>query len=234
MKALQKMYKETQIKLKNFQKLSKCRNMDSPNNLDSICHINLNLFMEYFKKEIKNKLDYNIKYDYYLITFIYNYLASLKSYLNRKTRYIEQNVPKDYKQKILEILRKYWKSGRKTTIIDKLIIIRDRLEHEDLTSGTSLKIIYYEDHIVQKLMIDKVEIIGAFTDSYNLIKEMNNEIERFIANQLNKLDLRHCILFMNAFYKHYKNKHYSLLYPEPTDDEIKKYDELIENLSRQN
>ena len=40
-KALEKKKKEIENRLKNFDKLSKCRNMDFPDNLTHICQINL-------------------------------------------------------------------------------------------------------------------------------------------------------------------------------------------------
>ena len=45
--------------------------------------------MSKHENKIKGKLNYKLKYDYMLSTVIYNFLASLKSYLNRKKKDIE-------------------------------------------------------------------------------------------------------------------------------------------------
>ena len=230
---IDKEYKKTLKKMKDFENLSKCRNMDFPNNLDNICRNNLSIFMSYYNKEIKNKIDYKIKFDYMLITFIYNYLASLKSYMNRKKRYIDKNVPSEYKIEIEAIVQKYWKSNRGLTLLDKLILIRDRMEHENLTSGIVLNVSYYKDHIEQILTIDGIDIVKSFNDIMVSLIGLNKEINDYINKKLGDINLRHCALFLNAFHKKYKKKEFTNLFPEATEHEIIKYDNLIDKLSKE-
>lgn len=192
---IDKEYKKTLKKMKNFENLSKCRNMDFPNNLDNICRNNLSIFMSYYNKQIKNKTDYKIKFDYTLITFIYNFLASLKSYINRKKRYIDKNVPSEYKKEIETIVQKHWKSKRKLTLLDKLILIRDRMEHENLTSGIVLNVSYYKDYIEQILTIDGIDIVKSFNDTMVTLASLNEEINDYINKELSNINLRHCDVF---------------------------------------
>lgn len=230
---IDKEYKKTLKKMKNFENLSKCRNMDFPNNLDNICRNNLSIFMSYYNKQIKNKTDYKIKFDYTLITFIYNFLASLKSYINRKKRYIDKNVPSEYKKEIETIVQKHWKSKRKLTLLDKLILIRDRMEHENLTSGIVLNVSYYKDYIEQILTIDGIDIVKSFNDSMVTLASLNEEINDYINKELSNINLRHCALFLNAFHKKYKKKEFTRLFPEATKHEIIKYENLIDKLSKE-
>lgn len=229
-KALEKKKKEIENRLKNFDKLSKCRNMDFPDNLTHNCQINLNLLNNYYETKIKGNLEYRLKYDYLLSTFIYNFLVSLKSYLNRKKKDIEKRVPVENKQRIIDIFEKYWKAGRNQTVIDRLIIIRDRMEHDKITSGVLLKRTYWKDRIEERLLVDDVEIIVEANNSFNELKKLNKEIEEYIGQELSKLKLRKCCLFLNAFNRHFKKKPFTQLLPEETELEIMIFDNEIEKL----
>lgn len=229
-KSLEKKRKQMENRCKNFEKLSKCRNMDFPDNLTHICKINLDILNIYYENKIKGKLNYKLKYDYMLSTVIYNFLASLKSYLNRKKKDIEKRVPNDNKKDIIAIFEKYWKASRKQTTIDKLIIIRDRMEHNKITSGVILNRTYREDYIEDHLMVDNIEIIPESNNAFNELKKLNEEIGIYIEQELSKLRLRESCLFLNAFNRRFNIKPFTQLIPEETDYEIKLFDEEIERL----
>lgn len=229
-KILEKKKKEIEKSLKNFEKLSKCRNMDFPNNLTQICKINLKLLNDYYETKINENIRYELKYDYILITFIYNFLASLKSYLNRKKKDIERRVPVENKQDLLNIFEKYWKAARNQTIIDQLIIIRDRMEHDTITTGIALNRSYWNDHIKDCLVVDNLEIITAANDSLKELERLDLEIKDYIEQQLSKLNLRECCLFLNAFNRHFNKKPFTQLFPEETEYEIRIFDNEIKNL----
>ena len=85
---LDERYNKEKDKIKLFKALTDCRHMDHPNNLNDICFINLKMFNAYCINNIFDNIDYTIKRDYNLVTLIYNYLASLKSYLNKKLKFL--------------------------------------------------------------------------------------------------------------------------------------------------
>ncbi len=229
-KALENKKKEIEKRLKNFEKLSKCRNLDFPDNLTHICKINLDLLNKYYETKINGKLEYKLKYDYALMTFIYNFLASLKSYLNRKKKDIERRVPVENKEYVLKIFERYWKARRNTTIIDRLVNIRDRMEHDKISSGFNLKRTYWQDHIEDHLIVDNLEIVVEANKALEELKKLNTEIEQYIALELSKLKLRECCLFLNAFNRRFKRKPFTQLMPEETLEEIKVFDNEIERL----
>lgn len=227
---LEKNRKAAIKRLKNFELLSKCRNMDFPNNLTYICKINLDVLKDYYENKIKNNISYKLKFDYVLTTFVYNYLASLKSYLNRKKKDIEKRVPFENKKDILDIFEKYWKARRNKTIIDKLIIIRDRMEHDIIISGIVLNRQYWDNYIEDRLMVDDIEIISATCNAYDEISKLNEEISAYIEKELSKLNLRENCLFLNAFNRKFNKPPFTSLIPEETDLEKQIFDEKIEIL----
>ena len=229
-KTLENKRKQMENKWKNFYQLSKCRNMDFPENLTHVCRINLDILNSYYENKINGKLNYKLKYDYMLITIIYNFLASLKSYLNRKKKDIEKRVPNNNKKDIIAIFEKHWKAGRKETNIDKLILIRDRMEHDKIMSGVILNRKHWEDHIEDLLMVDNIEIIPESNNAFNELKKINEEIEKYIEQELSKLKLRESCLFLNAFNRRFNKKPFTQLFPEETDYEIKLFDKEIERL----
>ncbi len=229
-KALEKKRKEMEKRWENFNKLSKCRNMDFPDNLTHICKINLDILNNYYESKINGKLNYKLKHDYILSTVIYNFLASLKSYLNRKKKDIEKRAPNDNKNDIIAIFEKYWKASRKQTTIDKLIIIRDRMEHDKITSGVILNRTCWKDYIEDHLMVDNIEIVPESNNAFNELKKLNEEIGIYIEQELSKLKLRESCLFLNAFNRRFNIKPFKQLYPEETDYEIKLFDEEIARL----
>ena len=228
---INKYYNENLEKIKIYQKLSRCKNFDYPNNMTNICFINLKMFLLYFNK-IKKDVYYRAKNDYNLITYIYNYLASIKSYLNRKYKAIEKIFPMPYKTEIKAIFTLYWKAGRNKTTIDKLITLRNKFEHEDI-SGISLNRIYYKDKIIYKIKIKNYEIVSAFIKAYIELKEMKEKIETYGEDNLQSINLRQHILFINAFNKNFGKTKYCLLEPQETEQEIKFYDDLIKKLKTQ-
>lgn len=239
MNKLQTEYKLINNKLKNFNSLQNCRNMDFPNNLDKVCKINFNSYFGYYRKTIENNNLYNPKFDYNLITLIYNYVTSVKSYLNRKKRYIEKKVYSKNKGDVLIIFEKYWKTNRYTTNFDKLVAIRDLMEHENLLNGFSLNRAYYKDYVDTKLMYQlnlkntsiDVDVNALFILSQKNINDMNTEITNYVNDTLHKLNLRDCSLFLNAFYRKFKNENFTQLFPEETIEEMKIYDKIIEDLN---
>lgn len=219
-------YKKIKEKIKDFTELSACRTIDFPNNLIEVCLANLNTYLNYYHKVIMDN-NYKIKLDYILVTHITNYLSSVKAYLNRKRRAIEKKTfPKKYKDSILMIFVEYWKKDRDDSYIDKLIIIRNKYEHEKV-SGISLKSYWYKDRVEKIVTIDNINITELFINSINELKQLDCEISAYIEIELSKIDLRHCVLFLNAFNKSKGEKKHSILLPEETEDEIKRYDEII-------
>lgn len=229
-RALEKKKKEMERRFKNFKELSNCRDMDFPNNLTHICKINLDILNNYYEYKIKDNLNYQLKYDYLLITFIYNFLASIKSYLNRKKRDIEKRVPNENKKEILDIFEKYWKKNRRETIIDNLVFVRDKMEHENITSGGVLKRAIWQDRIEDHLLINNIEIIENANKAFKEINNLNNDIDKYIEEKLSKLKLRECSLFLNAFYRRFKNERFIQILPEETELEIETFNNEIEYL----
>jgi len=222
---------EVMERLKNFQALQEYRNMDFPKNLLNVCKNNLQFYFAYFNSVICNKNDYRPKLDTVLVTYIINYLSSVKSYINRKKRSIEgKKVPGIYKNSMLSIIEKYWtKRGQKVTKIDILIEIRDKFEHECI-EGISIRTEYNQDSIFKTVMIGEANINALFVDAYKELELMNEEIEKYLKVEMDKINLRDCILFMNAFNRFYNKQVYSLLFPEETEEEIEAYDNLLKEL----
>ncbi len=227
---LEKKRKETQKRLQHFEELSKYRNIDFPNNLTIICKNNLEELNKYFFEKIHNNIDYEIKFDYDLLTAIYNYVASLKSYLNRKKRAIETRCKSVDKAELTSIFEKYWKANRNKTILDKLITIRDRMEHDTLTTGIKLETCFYQECFERKLVVDNIDIIELSNKGYEELISLGRDIENFVEKRLTELNLRDCCLFMNAFNRFFNKPPYTQLFPEETIDEKNYYDNLIKAL----
>ena len=229
MNKLQKRRKEVLIRLEKFQNLQKCSNVDFPNNYKYLYENNLKFYHEYYTKCVL-KPNYRIKLDTILVTHIINYLSSVKSYLNRKKKSIETLDIKYYKNNILKIIEKYWTPKHEIlTKIDLLINIRDEFEHSKIDS-ISLKSIISENEWKKIVMYKEVDLNQLFIDTCAELDRMNKEIENFIAREQEILNLRDCVLFMNAFEKRFNNGTYTIIAPEPTEEEIKQYDLEIEKL----
>lgn len=229
MNKLQQEKKKALQQLKMFEQLQNCLNMDFPKNLNYIYLQNFSTLNSYFENKIFNNLDYTIKTDYTIRTLIYNFVVSVKAYINRKKRKIELTVPAKYKEEVNNIVSRYWKSKRKETTLDKLVYIRDKFEHEEI-SGISLKRLIYADHIEDRLFFEEINLMDLFKDVLIQLDNMNKDIERYIDLELKKLDFRKNSLFMNAFYKRFKGNECIKVFPEPTVEEVKYYDNYIEKL----
>lgn len=227
---LDKIRKDIVSRLKRFDYLSKIRNIDFPMNHISIVENNLIMINEYYKEVILGDKKYNPKLDMWLITLIINYVSSVKAYLNRKIKKIEQQrLIKEDKDQILAIIRNYRKKDRNETPLDHLVRIRDRFEHEEI-KDISLTLTFKENGIQKKLFYQDADILNLFILSFQMLKKMNQEIAAYIEETLVSLDLRQCALFMNAFNRHFNKKPYTLLMPDETESEMKQYDKMIVEL----
>lgn len=228
MNELEKQYKKSQEQLKLFEQLQKGRNIDFPKNLKNFYLINYKIFKDYYCNVVCN-IKYDLKTDYTLRVLIYNYIASVKSYINRKRRKIEKIIPSIYLKDVTLIILKYNKAHRKETKIDKLVAIRDVFEHDEI-DNISLTKTFYSDHVDYCLKYDNLDLSILFEECNNEIEKMNDEIEKYVQSELDKLNLRYNCLFMNAFYRKFKNETYTNLFPEETKDEKEYFDELINKL----
>ncbi|MDR4968773.1 MAG: hypothetical protein RG740_04080 [Acholeplasmataceae bacterium] len=229
---LDKAHKEIIKRLKRFQYLSNIRNIDFPMNHISIVENNLIMINKYYQERILIDTKYSPKLDMWLVTLIVNYLTSVKAYLNRKIKKVEkQSLIKIDKEHILSIIKNNRKKDRNETSLDRLVKIRDKFEHEEI-NDISLTLTFHKDKTQKTLMYQDMDLLQLFNDSFRMLKEMNHEISSYIEESLTSLDLRHCASFMNAFHRKYKENQYTELFPEETDEEIKKYDDMICNLSK--
>ena len=228
-RALDREYRKAIRNVELFRALQKCRELDFPKNLNYIYLQNFSS-LSYYYKALMCTLTYSIKTDYTVRTLVYNFVASVKSYLNRKRKRIDKIVPSEYKKDIQGILEKYWKSGRKKTAIDKIVIIRDRFEHEEI-SDLSLTQEIYADKTVYTFKYKQDNFLMLAKNCVDELDAMNNEIESYINLILDSLNLRQNCLFLNAFFRKHKGRNYTLLFPEETVFEIAMYDEIIERLS---
>ena len=233
MSKIDKEYKVALDNAKNFSALSQCRHLDFPSNRKEIALKNLQTYLDYYKKIISAELGwrgYHPRGDYVLVTNILNCLSSVKSYLNRKKREIDnKDIIGTYKTGLQNIYAKYWKSKRNETCIDKLIILRDIFEHDKI-SGISIKALHNADRVEKFVMINDVDFNKLLIGAYAEIEKLDEEIKQYVEEQLSKLNLRHNILLLNAFHRFFKKKHYSLLFPEETVEEKEHYDNYILSL----
>lgn len=211
-----------------FGKLQKCRSMDFPKNLNFIYIQNFNFLVAYYKTTMCS-INYSINTDYTVRTLVYNYVASIKAYLNRKRKRVDKIVPPLYKKEVQSIMEKYWKSGRKETFIDKVVGIRDVFEHEEISDLAFRKEIY-SDKIIYILKYINDDFFDLAQKCMKELEAMNLEIEAYIESALNDLNLRDNCLFLNAFYRKYKGKAYTTLSPEESEAEKNYYDKIIESL----
>lgn len=227
-RTLEREYRKAMRNVELFRALQKCCELDFPKNLNYIYLQNFNS-LSYYYKTLMCTLTYSIQSDYTVRTLVYNFVASVKSYLNRKRKRIDKIVPSEYKKDIQGILEKYWKSGRKKTAIDKIVIIRDRFEHEEITDLSLVKEIY-TDKIVYIFKYKQDDFLMLAKNCVDELGSMNSEIESYINLNLDSLHLRQNCLFLNAFFRKHKGKNYTLLFPEETAVEIAMYDEMVERL----
>lgn len=229
MNKLEKRRKDVLCRLEKFKSLQKCNNIDFPNNYYYLYENNLKFYLEYCDKCV-SKPNYKIKLDTIIITHILNYLSSVKSYLNRKKQSIEQLDIKYYKNDILKIIEKYWTPKHiVTTKIDLLISIRDKFEHEKI-NDISLQSIITPNEWKKFVMYKEIDLNKLFVEAKDELRKMNEEIENFINSEQKTLNLRDCVLFMNSFEKRFNNRTFTNIFPEPTEDEIKKYNLEIDEL----
>ena len=223
-------YQKAKKNVKMFGGLQKCRNLDFPQNLNYIYKQNFSLLTSYFET-VMCLPSYRLKTDYTIRTLLYNFVASVKAYLNRKRKRIDSEVPSEYKNGIYAIFQKYWKSGRETTAVDKVVVIRDKFEHEKI-DGFKLTRAFGEDRIETKLIyeIGEMNLLKLCRNAIEELDQMNLEIDSFVAASLDKLNLRHNSLFLNAFYCRFHGKIYTQLLPEEEAWEINYYDQLINAL----
>ena len=231
MKKLEKKRLEIEKRYKEGTALQKYRNLDFPHNPLQICEINLKILFNYFHNEM-NKKGYEFHVDNVLITYISNYLSSVKGYLNRKKNTIDKRICVDSKKDILSIISKYWKARRNETKLDAVIQIRDKFEHEKI-EGISLQMTFGEDNITKYLMLDNYNLLELFRDAYNELATMDKEIKEFVESKIIECNLRDCIMFKLSFSKKYNTGFQMLLFPEPTIEEIREYDDLIDSLANE-
>lgn len=232
MAQLDKELKKAKQALQLFEKLQKVRNMDFPKNPEFLYLLNYNILVDYFNNKMC-KFEYKFKTDYYQRLFVYNFVASIKSYLNRKQKTINAIVPQNYKYDINNIYQKYWKSKRTETALDYLVSIRDIFEHEKI-DNLRFETIIWQDHIDFYFKYKNFDLLQIGEKAIKEIKLMNNEIEKYVEIELSKLNLRHNCLFINAFNKQYNKNDNLNIFPEPTQEEIDYYDKLIQKLSCSN
>lgn len=203
--------------------------MDFPMNTLYICKNNLSILVDYFTKTMQ-KLDYQFKLDTVVQTYIINYLNSVKGYINRKLKTIDRGIKCDYKNDMKAIIRNYWHIGHKRiTSVDKVIELRDYFEHEKI-DNIALKITFNKESIKYNLFYKDEDLLTLFVSCFHEMESMNKEIEAFIEATLTSCNLYDATMFNNAFIKHFGKGETTLLYPEPTENEIKKYDDLIDAL----
>ncbi|MCF7931414.1 MAG: hypothetical protein K9L02_07900 [Acholeplasmataceae bacterium] len=210
-------------KLNRFTYLQSIRNLDFPMNTVSICKINLDVINNYYEKNILLNKNYSPKLDMILITLITNYLSSIKAYLNRKKREIQNRrlINKDLTM-LLQIFEKYRKAKRSETKLDQLITIRDQFEHEKISD-----IVLTITHNSKRITYKTIDLLELFNDSFDEISQMNKEICVYIEKEMKAINLRNCVLFMNAFNRYYGKKPYSELFPEEATYESDEYDKKI-------
>lgn len=233
MNNLNKTYRDALTNVKIFNTLSSCRYLDFPNNSKKIFLHNMQIYFDYYTKTVLAEFKYNPKGDYILVANILNCLSSIKSYLNRKKREIEnKDIDGKYKMDLQNIFLKYWKSKRNDTPLDNAIILRDKFEHEKI-SGISIETTYNEDAIIKKILIDEIDFSKLMIDVFGDIEKLDKELKLYVEKQLNILNLRHNILLLNAFHRFFKKKPYSYLMPEETEEEKEHYDSLVLSLKEQ-
>ena len=227
-RALEIEYKKALRNVEQFRDLAKCREMDFPKNLNFIYVQNFTLLVAYYETSMCS-ITYSIKTDYTVRTLVYNYVASIKAYLNRKRKRILSKLWGSLQKEVQSIMEKYWKAGRKETFIDKVVGIRDVFEHEEISDLAFRKEIY-SDKIIYILKYINDDFFDLAQKCMKELEAMNQEIEAYIESALNDLNLRDNCLFLNAFYRKYKGKAYTTLSPEESEAEKKYYDKKIESL----
>lgn len=231
MNKLEKVKKQIERRYAEGTALQKYRNLDFPHNPLQICEINLKILFSYFNNEM-NKEDYEFRLDNVLVTYVSNYLSSVKGYLNRKKNTIDKKICVESKKDILSIITKYWKAGRKTTNLDTIVQIRDKFDHEKI-EGLTLKININKNNITKSLVLNNLNLLGLFRDAYVDLTKMDNEIKEFVENKIKECNLWDCVMFKLSFSKKYSTGFKMILNPAPTEEEIKKYDDLIESLTKE-
>ncbi|MEW6606281.1 MAG: hypothetical protein AB1414_02340 [bacterium] len=225
-------YKKMKLEIDKYNSLLLMVAYDSEKNSIVYLENNLVFYRNHIQNCVFGKMHYNIIGDTELITHILNYISIVKSYLNRKKRSIEHNFKFHYKDEILKIFEKYWKSKRGQTILDRLILIRDQFEHEQLFG---FAINHSFDGVIarERIMIDDVDISVLFYDAYIELKNLNSEITNYINSEIRKINLNHCLHFMYAFHRKFKSKPFTnrVMIRESQED-ILFYDQLILDINK--
>ena len=176
--------------------------------------------------------DYRFMLDDVLITYVLNYLSCVKGYLNRKIKRIDKNVEAENKNAILSIVSTFWHRTRKQTALDTVVEIRNKFEHEKI-DGIRLEITINKDKIIKRLMYENYNLIQLFVDAYRELKILDQKIKEFVEKKISDCNLRECALFKIRFSERFKTGYRLVLEPEPTEEEISKMDEYIDDLVRQ-
>jgi hypothetical protein len=229
MNLLEKTKRDIEKRLNIAETLQKYRNIDFPKNSLLICKNNLYFLNDYFINKMCNP-KYRFTLDTIIVTHIINYLDCIKSYLNRKKRAIQRKPECVYKNDILLLVEKTWsKKHAIKTNVDKLIKVRDEFEHEEI-NDLQFVLVFDKEKIVYKLKFHSDDFIQLCIDAYQELVVLNNEINYFIESKISECNIRECVLFKLSFSKRFKDGYECDLFPEPTNDEIKYYDDLISRL----
>ncbi len=233
-KHLDEYYHSILLNIKKHQSLWLKFAFDSERNPISYLENNLVTYRSHINDVVFGNNSYNIQADTKLVTLILNYISIVKSYLNRKKRAIEKNFSYEYKDEILKIFQKYWKAKRYKTILDRLIELRDKFEHDELF-GFGLRITNDKNVYKEQILIDDIDISILFYEAYIELKKMNSEIVKYINQEIDKLNLTHCLHFIYAFHREFKDSPYqgSINIIE-SQDEIDRYNKLVQELKQSN
>ncbi len=89
---------------------------------------------------------------------------------------------------------------------------------------------FNETSMITKIYIDDTDIIDAFNKSFEMLNSLNEELEKFLNENIQRMKIRDTFLFMNAYNRFNHLTRYTLLLPEETEEEIKYYDNIINQL----
>lgn len=229
MNELQKELKQHQAKILISQKLSDLIGFDNNFNAFVVCEENYDLMQQYIHQAISDT-DYSI--DFLLVTYVCNFLSSLMSYLARKKKFINDKIQKEYKNDFIVILQKYWSPKHQcNTSIDKLIALRNTIDHENIFCGYKVITTFMDNKIVRDILVNDIDIAHESEYAMQQIKRMNEEIAQHVKELLNGLNIRESILFVNAHSRKFNSSINSYeMYPPATQEEIEKYNKIIIDL----
>ena len=227
-------YKKMKLEIDKYNSLLLMVAYDSEKNSIIYLENNLVFYRNHIQSTVFGNKQYDILGDTELITHILNFTSIVKSYLNRKKRAIEHNFKFHFKDEILKIFQKYWKSKRNQTKLDRLILIRDKFEHEQLFG---FAINHSFDGFIEReqIMIDDIDISVLFYEAYIELKNMNSEITNYINNEIKKINLSHSLHFMYAFHRKFKSEPFiNQVMIRESQEDILFYDQLILDFNKIN